>query len=350
MWFFYKGSFQNEHLDYCIENIEGFFVNTFAGLSFLEAIDTEFFQKLNRTNLVKKYLKGFHENYNKLSLDDKFLIKGSFRINTDIELICVSKLKPVKYSELPGLIRKDLENIFNYLYDDFPKVKYFKESVGSLKEYYHQFYEHNFSQNTLCPFCGLKFMKTSGDKRREPFDHYLLRSQYPFVSLIRNNLVPMCHDCNEDYKKEYDISNVKVFYPFTEAESDVELKVNGNEIEIHSDRFNEEVEAWNNIFDVKQRVKNYVQIHKSAILSNLTEFEWIAGEKELLECLERKVEAYNSYLYCRDNYIEKAILLDEFSDIIHEEIKVISTVLPNASSHQSNNEHSIKEKRELIRK
>ena len=44
-------------------------------------------------------------------------------------------------------------------------------------------------------------MKTPKEKRREPFDHYLLRSQYPFVSLIRNNLVPMCHDCNEDYKK-----------------------------------------------------------------------------------------------------------------------------------------------------
>ncbi|PEO68952.1 hypothetical protein CN572_25860 [Bacillus wiedmannii] len=342
MWFFYKVSFENEHLDYFIESIKGFFLKTFEGYSFIEAINGEFFRNMSRTKLIREYFEEFYKNYNGLSQENKSIIQEAFRINTNIENVCLSILTPVKYSELPGLVREDLKNIFDYLYEDFPKIKYFKESLGSFKNYYDQFYEQNFSENTLCPFCGLKFMKTPEEKRREPFDHYLLRSQYPFVSLIRNNLVPMCHDCNEDYKKEYDISNRKVFYPFTDRESDVVLKINGSEVQVHSDHFTEEVESWDNIFDVKQRIEGYVRKNKSALLSNFTELESLFEEKEWKEYLERKIQSCDKYLYYMHNYIEKAILLDEFSYIFNTgEMTFESEGVSDSNFQQSNNEHDI---------
>ncbi|MCY9547028.1 hypothetical protein [Lysinibacillus xylanilyticus] len=324
MWFFYNINFQNEHLDFFIDKIKSFFTKTFNEESYDETINSNFFIQLKKTNLVKYYLKDFYNNYTLLNEQQKSIIKKAFEINTDIEIICYSQLKPIKYSEVHESVRGDLKNIFNYLYKDLPKVKYFKETLGSFKNYYNQFYEHNFSNYTQCPFCGLKQMKTPTETRREPFDHYLLQSNYPFVSLIRNNLVPMCHDCNEDYKRNKDISLSKVFYPFTEEVSDVELEIRGGEVKLNSSKFPEEVESWDNIFEIKKRLSGHIERNKEGILANFTELE-LFGDEKLEEHVTCKINFLNKQLYFSNNFIEKAILLDEYDYVFK---KIDSSAYP----------------------
>ncbi|WP_147535944.1 hypothetical protein [Bacillus marasmi] len=333
MWFFYDINFKNEHLDYYISSMESFFGKTFNGEDFNHSIDSEFFTKLKRTNLVKEFLKDFHQKYNELSKRDKIKVREAYRRNTAIENVCSSVFKPVKYTQLPSEIANDLRKIFNYLYDDFPSVKFFKDTLGSFKDYYNQFYEGNFSRYTLCPFCGIKPMKTTFERRREPFDHYLLRSQYPFVSLIRNNLVPMCHDCNEDYKKEKDISLRKVFYPFEKGNNDVSLSVRGTKVHISSERFKKEILSWDKIFEVNSRIEGYIKQNKAAIMSNYTELQLHEGNDLMKKYLEIKLHSCEKFLYCGHNFIEKAIILDEFQYILN--INPESAKSKSSSSHEN---------------
>lgn len=332
MWFSYDINFRSEQLEYIITNIKNFFDETFEGVSFTDTIDTDFFKALNRTKLVKEYLKGFHEKYNNLLNErEKIVIKEAYRRNTNMELMCSSNTKPVSYSVLPKVIQEDLKNICDYLYDGLPKTKFFKESMSSLKTYYDEFYEHNFSEmNTLCPFCGLKPMKTPGDEVREPFDHYLLRSRYPFISLIRNNLVPMCHDCNEDYKGEKDISLQKAFYPFANEDIKIELNIDGMDIQIVGDEFSKEINSWDEIFDIKNRLRNYIRQNKASILSNFSEIEFFNDKGQLEEYLNHKLKSYNRFLYVGDNFIEKAILLDEFNFLLNKEEDSVEFFYSNA--------------------
>ena len=64
---------------------------------------------MSRTKLIGEYFEEFYKNYNGLSQENKSIIREAFRINTNIENVCLSILTPVKYSELPGLVREDLK-------------------------------------------------------------------------------------------------------------------------------------------------------------------------------------------------------------------------------------------------
>lgn len=44
--------------------------------------------------------------------------------------------------------------------------------------------------NGKCPFCSVRLVRA--------LDHYLPKSKYPLLSIVPNNLVPSCNDCNKD--------------------------------------------------------------------------------------------------------------------------------------------------------
>ena len=46
----------------------------------------------------------------------------------------------------------------------------------------------NNAPNGKCPFCGMGHVKT--------LDHYLPKAKFPFVTVLPENLVPSCRDCN----------------------------------------------------------------------------------------------------------------------------------------------------------
>lgn len=54
---------------------------------------------------------------------------------------------------------------------------------------------------TVCPYCGM-IRNPSFDGDRMPIDHYLPKSEWPELTLIPTNLVPVCDSCNSRLKKE----------------------------------------------------------------------------------------------------------------------------------------------------
>ncbi len=128
----------------------------------------------------------------------------------------------------------------------------------------------------VCPFCGLSKYKNKLGLRREDFDHYLHKSEYPLAAANMNNLVPTCGTCNQDYKKAKNIlGDGKAFYPYS-AVPEVKLEVMCQQypavqnfsdkgkwkvnIELSAPDANviPKMKAWDRVYSIKTRLESEI--------------------------------------------------------------------------------------------
>ena len=274
MWYFYK-KIDSQDLDSLINQVNSLFRKIFDH----EAYECPDWMK--EIKLYKDFEK-LKQTYELSSNDEMNRLVNAFKQNINIESICKMEITPISYEEL--LIDSTdefqrcieiLESIQSYLYNNLLKLKGFEEKVGTLKKYYEDFYSGTIEY--VCPFCGLDNMLTSKDLFREAFDHYFPRSKYPFVSFLRENLFPICHTCNSTYKGDKDPKDYgKTFYPFTSELNDCELlfEIKTGEIvnvDINSAKFMDEINTWNELFDIKKRISNFAEVNLSGWMSNVAE-------------------------------------------------------------------------------
>lgn len=274
MWYFYK-KFDSEDLSNLIGQVNGLFRKIF------NCEDYNCPNWMEEIRLKEDFEK-FKQYYGASSDVEKRKLAHSFDRNIQIEKICKMEIDPISYDELLIDVSDDFQNcietlksIQEYLYENLLKLKGFEESVGTFKNYYEEFYEETIEY--VCPFCGLDNMLTSKDLYREAFDHYLPKSKYPFVSFLRENLYPICNTCNSRYKGDKNPKDYgKSFYPFTSELNDCELlfEITSGEIvktDINSTHFSEEVESWNKLFDIKDRINNFAEVNLNGWVSNIQE-------------------------------------------------------------------------------
>lgn len=310
MWYFYN-EFENQELESLINQINTIFTNIFS------AIEFEYPSWMNSIKLESDFEK-FKGEFELSKPEEKEKLADAFRKNIQIKNICNMTVDPVSYEDL--LIRASdnferclmsLKTIQDYLYKNLLEVKYIREEVGTLKNYYDRFRDE--SVNHVCPFCGIGSMLTSKDKFREAFDHYLPKSKYPFVSLLRNNLYPICHTCNSTYKKDKNPRIFgRVFYPFSVEENDCVLVFSIktgviDNVEINSSNFQDEIETWDKVFDIKDRMKNFAEDNLNGWMSNISEAVGIydidletAKKAEIERCRSNKMQDHK--------FIKKATL------------------------------------------
>jgi hypothetical protein len=92
----------------------------------------------------------------------------------------------------------------------------FRRNVGTHKPT-HEFYGEFLKKNKyVCPFCGLRRFKNKRGVRREDFDHYLHKSDFPLAAANMKNIVPTCGTCNQDYKKTKNVlADGAAFFPYS---------------------------------------------------------------------------------------------------------------------------------------
>ena len=164
-------------------------------------------------------------------------------------------------------------------------------------------------------------MENEYNTKKEAYDHFLPKEQYPFISIHFFNLAPMCYKCNSLYKSRknpIDINKTgnykKVFYPFSNYEKmDIKIeiqniqldKIQPSEIDIKNSLvgYNDEVESWEEIFSIKSR-------HRSIYVGD--SFNWL---EEVRICTNNFGETYNSHkanlennYFCNENFMKLALL------------------------------------------
>lgn len=310
MWYFFD-KFQSDELDALINQINGVFCSILAQ----EAYESPSWMEGIR---LKADFVAFKQAYELSSDEEKEKLSGAYNNNIQIESICNLEVIPISYEYLLSNASQYftrcldiLESIQDYLYDNLLNLSRFTETVGALKNYYEQFYNETIYY--VCPFCGLGPMLTPKDYFREAFDHYLPKSKYPFVSLLRENLFPICHTCNSTYKAVKNFRDYgKVFYPFTTEPNDCNCVFTISSgvitsIEINSEKFLEEIQTWNEVFGIKNRIKNFAEVNINGWMSNVQEamgnynvdYEYAKNE-QINGCNSNKMQG--------QNFIKKAIL------------------------------------------
>jgi hypothetical protein len=237
----------------------------------------------NQINLIYKVCKG-------LSTQERDSFKNAFQNNNRIEELCNGTKKPIPLDTLRSELVVVLIPFFENLYTKFLGWKLIWNKYGTKKSYYDALILQN--KFNLCPCCGFGDFKTYYSKGYSPYDHYLPQLHYPFSVINFDNLVPLCHSCNSDYKGSTDIleNGRKVFYPFASNHPQIEVeitvdktalvklinKVEDNGVFIDKQNititFNpkdDRIDSWDIIFKIKDRYFNKVADNRVSWLDDV---------------------------------------------------------------------------------
>ncbi|MHA3789976.1 hypothetical protein ACX0HA_17350 [Flavobacterium hauense] len=259
-----------------------------------------------------------------LEVNDIKLLRKALHNNINIKGICEGNVKPILFSDIK-IINKDLANYLyqfsKYLYTDVMKLKAFTDLFGELKDHYVEFSRLNEFKSKRCPYCGFARMLNEYNTKKEAYDHFFPKEQYPFISLHFMNLAPMCHTCNSAYKSRKNPIDIKrsgmqkkVFYPFYNY-GKINLDVNllninienivPSEIEINNNLpgHSDEIESWEEIFSIKER---YRSIYAGDC------FTWFEEARIAFSDFGESYSNYKSHLdnnyYSNENFMKLAAL------------------------------------------
>jgi hypothetical protein len=194
------------------------------------------------TNQIDDKLEAIFNAYASLNPAQKQTVRDAYASNIDIENICSATVSPVKYAQLPDSISTPIKNLYDNLWGDNKVLGYVHvvASCGTVKNHFDDFMRVN--QKSVCPFCGINGLLSEYDIGKNDYDHYLKKSDYPFISVHFANVFPMCHDCNSKYKNQKDI-------PFDDAGTQrpvyfpLESNLNGHAISVSIDSIASDLRA-----------------------------------------------------------------------------------------------------------
>ncbi len=215
---------------------------------------------------------------------EKQIVKNAYLRNNDIESISNITKTPIKYNQLPAGISTEIKSLYDELWGDNKILGYsiVTISCGTVKQHFNKFREVN--EYLVCPFCGLESLLCEHDDGRDDYDHYLLKSQYPFISINFNNLFPMCHRCNSKNKNQKDVvfkslttTQRRFFYPYSnETNHGINLNIVAANIDLKDSTkwslninivnpLNEDrKETWKEVFDIETRYKAIISKHSKS--------------------------------------------------------------------------------------
>lgn len=263
-----------------------------------------------RTDWFKKNVELIYTECKNLNIKQKQLILEVFKNNNEIEHLCNDPKSLIPISSIEDPIRTLITDFFKKFYDKILDWKDIQNEFGTKKEYYDDLLWNN-EEIKNCPCCGYGILKNIYEKGHSSYDHYLPKKHYPFSSLNFNNLFPLCNECNSDYKGEKPILSYhkRIFYPFNDNHPSIDFEINVDpqclvkfigkrerfektDIRINAicdEKYDEEIESWDKIFEVKKRFFGQIAINGKSWLDDVRE-KHRKTEKEYLECFDDIIE------------------------------------------------------------
>lgn len=165
-------------------------------------------EELLRVHGRSNFVSLLEDLYNDL-LPINTLVRGTinhqFLNNNNIENLCNNTLNLEENIQWYILPIKKIKDFFIDCYPDKLDLGIFKRAgcpEKPTKRFYQDFIEQN---GHICPFCSILPHKHPFGKKRADFDHYLDKAHYPMSALNLDNLIPMCSECNQDYKHTHNV-------------------------------------------------------------------------------------------------------------------------------------------------
>ncbi len=265
---------------------------------------------------------------------EKQIVQTAYNNNNNIEGICNKSVKPFKYDELPASIKTPIKSLYDQLWGDNKILGYKKveDKCGKVKNHFDGFRKVNF--HCVCPFCGLDSLLCEHDDGRDDYDHYLPKSEYPFIAVNFSNLFPMCHKCNSKSKGSVDTpfnngngEQQDLYFPYDYATVNhkVSLKINAPStdlsnpeswsLQIDCEPTNIDKRAsWVKVFNIEKRYKAIIAKESSTWMEMLRQqyrILCIKGGVSFDMFLENITSSFDFYL--DDN---KGILKKSFNAFI----------------------------------
>lgn len=262
------------------------------------------------------------------TLDDIQLqqLKYWYRVNNDIETLCEGLGSPIMYRELKYFneeLARELKALYGVLYNKkIIGLKTIRNKIGKIDQHYKAFMKEN--NKEVCPFCGIHPMKGIYHTKREAYDHFLPKGQYPFNSINFKNLAPMCNECNSSSKLENNpIFNKnkrrRAFYPYRTKAIDITISISldlddyehikPNEIELSfTSPSQDEVDTWNSLFEIEERYKATIAGGKGRYWLNQVIDEARLRSESCIECMGVKKVLLEKSPYEEMNFLKLPFL------------------------------------------
>lgn len=220
-----------------------------------------------------------------------------YKGNNDLEKVCANDAAAhlARYADIAvahEALGHQLSSFFKGLYSQsLLDLAALRAKIGDIYDHYLTFVSTNNAGK--CPFCGIGDIKGPHQSKREAYDHYLPKAQYPFNTINFRNLAPACYECNSTYKLSKDPAHNsagrrKAFNPYSKTQHVIEMQV----VLPHSDiekltpadvtlqfgpaAISEEIDTWREVYGIEERYKAKLCVENDgkAWLQQLLD-EWI---------------------------------------------------------------------------
>lgn len=227
---------------------------------------------LGRVHGGSNFVSSLEDLYNELLAVQPVLRKQiavQFINNNEIELLCENEINLLDNIDWSKGLGKKISDFFLAAYPDRLDLSVFKrqgDQTQPTKKFYQEFIEQN---GHVCPFCSILPHKHPFGRKRSDFDHYMDKAHFPMATLNLDNLIPMCTECNQDYKHTSNIlfdsggSRRTFLYPYniqdTFSIEIVDIVSRGQKwdfiVTITSSLDPAIVSSFDSVFNIKERIQ-----------------------------------------------------------------------------------------------
>lgn len=200
-------------------------------------------------------------------------------------------------------------------------TQYFSKKGTSARRFYEKIISNAKNPKIQCPFCG-------GIGEPNELDHFLPKSGFGYYSIFPYNLIPICKDCNQLYKKTFypTEKNKQLIHPyldndciFNEQWLFAEITIDNSDVSLCIVKFyvkppnhwskdlKGKVRFHFEKFNLKERYIKKSSLELSQLMSQIIEFKERGkcklNEVDVLECLilpvigDNRVNSWKKALY-----------------------------------------------------
>lgn len=235
-----------------------------------ECISADRRDRLQRFPKLQEHLEALFATYDALTPAARQRVKEAMDDQEAVAELCEGLGRADRLQDLPEAVRGPAQRFFEKAFEML-------RPLGLRDTNYQRFVR--LVDHQVCAFCGCEYF--SGVKsKREPLDHYLAISIYPFAGANARNLVPMGSKCNSSYKGDKDVlrdgadARRLCFDPY--VASPVALSLLRSRLFARDDGLPEwvvdlegdadRISTWDAVFDVKRR---FIDDHLDSIYKNV---------------------------------------------------------------------------------